>query len=303
MGPMASRLHLVAAKCAAALAGVGLLLTLPAAADTCTQRSTASLSSRSSFGLGSLSMTFDQSARMERVAPGPGTEGAWIVTEWSVVTTLPVADPMQRPGTMFMVPEWQANCTARQLSPLQYEHACTGEIPILVSGGAISWTAGGDAIGRISAPAGSSAPSVTLNILPNGGGFNWTMAGTVATGKAPTLSAEITGARMVSQPSGFSSAREYTIFVTVDSATTALVQSLDASKSYSGKRAALITMTKTATRVIGGTWALKIWNQSPAQRAALVKLVTVSARVDAGGCKASANWPLDKLLFVAGITP
>ena len=286
-------------------ATLALLLVLagPARADSCGDPATASTHSLTTTGLAGMAFSFEQNAHLQRLSDGDGFDGDWIVTEWTVVTTLPMADPLfaQR-GGMLPVPEWNATCTGKMLNPTQGLSECVGEVPLVVENGAIAWVRGGAPIGKIT-PATSALPAeMTLNILPDEGGFDWTMTGAVVASKRPSLSGALTAMRVMSDTNGMPVGREYTLQVSVDPALQRYIDGIDAGVSKKpGASGALIVPSKTTP--VGRTYLVRVYGHSPNSRKAVVDASTIDVSLNAGGCHVSVHWALSGLLFAANYAP
>ncbi len=178
------------------------------AADPCGQPGFASTSSTLTWGLQGMAFTFQQDAKLQQLS-GEGTDGDWIMTEWTVETTLPMADPLAATrGGMLPVPEWNAQCSGKALTSTTFLSECLGEVPLVVENGVIAWVKGGKPIGRMTAgPAGQPAEMI-LNVLPNEGGFDWTMTGTATGASTPKLDAQLTAGRNFSNTTGDIAGRE-----------------------------------------------------------------------------------------------
>lgn len=287
----------------AAFLALLMMLAGPAPADSCGAPATASTHSVTTTGLLGMAFTIEQNAHLQRVSDGDGHDGDWIVTEWTVLTTLPMADPLfaQR-GGIVPVPEWNATCTGRMLNAKQSLSECIGEVPLVVENGAIAWTKGGAPIGKISPAAGTLPAEMTLNILPDDGGFDWTMTGIVAAAARPTLTGELTAWRVMADTNGMPVGREYTLLVAVTPALQKYIDAIDAGVSKKpGTYAALIVPSKTTA--VGRTYLLRVYGSSPKSRKAVVEASTIDVAMNAASCSVSAHWSMSALLFAANYSP
>jgi hypothetical protein len=258
----------------------------------------AELYSLTSFGMGGLAMSFEQTATLRRTGDGAGFDGDWIVTEWAILTTLPVADPQMHPDAMFAVPEWMANCEGSRPSATTALSECRGAIPLVVLDSVVSWKNGPAGIGRIAAAASDGAATMTLNILPDAGGFEWTMSGPVMVDPTPALMPDAFADRMVTV--GGITGHEVQIDVRVTPAPPEIVNTLALQAHYDGT--AVGPTSSTVPTAQGGQITVTLWGE-PQSRREIAGDVTIVAEVERAGCRFSGSWALANILYAAGINP
>lgn len=277
----------------------------PALADSCGAPASASTSGITTIGMQGMAFTVEQTAFLERVSGGAGYDGDWVVTEWSTLTTLPMADPLfaQR-GGMLAVPDWDATCTGKSISATQVEGKCVGKTPLFVENGKISWVRGGKPIGKITPAKGPEPAEMSLSLLPNEGGVTWTMmTGAVTPSQSPNLTGQLTASRNISDPTLGIVGRAFTLQVVVEPALTKYVNAIDALVSDDGSGMPVAGISAAGSTVLGRTFVLTVSGASTYSRKTTIKASTIEATMESGGCNVAASWPLAALITAAGYAP
>ncbi len=277
------------------------LMAPPALPADCTGQAVAEVYSHTSFGLGAVSMVFDQSAALRRISDGAGFDGDWIVTEWTIFTTTSLSSPTMSSGGMTPVPEWDATCTGSQAGPNEFLNECIGAIPLTITKGVISWTGGdGAPVGKITAGTAGGAAMMQLNILPNEGGFDWTMTGPVNADPTPVFTPEIFAERMVQK--GGMTGHEVTIDVRLTPAPLEMVNTLTLETSYAGNGVGASTGGTSQTKQ-GAEITLTIWGNTPSARYEVTRETAIVAKVDRAGCTFTKRIPLEAVFLGSTYIP
>ena len=277
----------------------------PALGDGCRDPANASVGSTTTIGMQGMAFTVEQNAFLERVSTGGGYDGDWVVTEWSMLTTLPMADPLfaQR-GGMLPVPDWDATCTGKSISATQVEGKCVGKTPLFIENGQISWVRGGKPIGRITPAKGTLPTEMSLSLLPNEGGVTWTMmTGIVTPSKSPNLTGELIAWHTVSDPTFGISGRAFTLHVEVAPALTKYIDAIDVWVSGGGSGVPAAVISPAPSTVIGRTFVLTVRGASAKSRQNTIDASTIKATMNFADCNVSRSWPLSDLIASANYTP
>lgn len=271
----------------------------PARAADCAGQAVAEIYSKTVAGMEPMVFTFEQSAALRRIGTGPGLDGDWIITNWTIVTTLPMADPQfASRGGMVPVPEWAGDCHGSALGTTTFLNECSGAIPLVVQSGVIRYKGADAPIGSIKGTMGGK-PKMTLNILPNEGGFDWTMVGPVDAYLVPEFAFQVVEHHMVTQ--GGLGGHLFDFNVRVSPADTDIVDSLVLSLNQAaGGPWANATTSHTP---LGGTIKVTLLGETPGQRTASARKSWVTATVERAGCEASRTWKVIDLLFATGVIP
>lgn len=276
----------------------------PALADSCGAPASASTSGITTIDLLGMKFITEQTAFLERVSGGGGYDGDWVVTEWSTLTTLPMADPLfaQR-GGMLPVPDWKMTCTGKSLSPTQSEGTCVGRVPLVVKNGKIAFAMGGKPIGKITPAKGTLPAEMTINLLPirggPKGGVDWTMTGVVTPSQSPKLTSQLIEWHTISAAIGGTVGRAYTLHVQVEPPLTKYIHAIDASVSRNGSIMPAAAISPVGSTVLGRTFLLNVSGASAKSRQYRIDASTIVATMNAGGCDVSQSWPLSSLIAAA----